>query len=264
MDTLSGTDGQSSVSQETLRLVPRPGNVVISGGGRVSRRVPRSSGVHFIGLSNVGVSCKPGSKGVSGVPLDGEVGVVTDNDSLVLRSRSLRNLVFRVTRVLVGSDSIPLCSVGGGDLQVLGVTGSKDIETVAVIGGNDDQSVFELADFLQVLNGLSNSVIEFQQFTQSSVVVQDVEHLVDGRGFRHHEETLVLGVSCLQDVDSLDGHLGKARLVQSRSGVVDERRDSAVLQVLSVNISVEPPAMGKVSQRSIISEADWTYLAMLL
>lgn len=247
MDTLSGADGQSSVRQEAFRLVPWPGHVVISGGGRVGGRVPGSSSVDCVGLLHIRVGREAGSKGVSRVPLDGEVGVFTDNDSLVFRSRALGDLILGVTRVLVGSDSIPLRSVRGGDLQVLGVTRAEDIEAVTVIGSDDNQSFIEFTDLFQVLDGLSNSVIELQQFTQGSVVVQNVEHLVDRSGFRHHEEALVFGVPCLEDIDSLDGHFSETRLVQSGTGGVDKRRDGAVFQVLGIDVSVEPPARKSVS-----------------
>lgn len=147
-----------------------------------------------------------------------------------------------MSRVLVGTDGVPLGPVSSGNLEVLGVAGTEDVEAVAVIGGDDDQGLVEFSNLLQVLNGLSDGIVELEQLAQRTFVVEHVEHLVDGGGLGHHEEALVLGVTSLEDVDGLQGHLSETGLVQGRASGVDKRRNSSVDQVVGVDVAVEPPA----------------------
>ena len=142
-----------------------------------------------------------------------------------------------MTRLLVNTDGASLGPATLLSAHVLGIGRSKDVESVRVVRGDDDQGLVELANLLQVLNGLSDRVVELQEFTERSVIVHGVEHLVDRGGLAHEQETLVTR-SSVQDVDGLQGHLGESGLVDG--GTVAEGRLGDVGQVLGEDFSVEP------------------------
>ena len=109
---------------------------------------------------------------------------------------------------------------------------------MAVIGSNQDQGVVELADGLELRDGRADCVVELEKFTESTVIVQSVHLLVDGRSFGHHEPALV-PTSGLEDINGFQGHLFQTRLVKSIAhfavGAV-----ALVLEVLWVHIAVQP------------------------
>ena len=142
-----------------------------------------------------------------------------------------------MTRLLVDTDGASLGPATLLSAHVLGVGRSKDVESVRVVRSHDDQGLVELANLLQVLNGLSDRVVELQEFTERSVIVHGVEHLVDRGGLAHEQETLVTR-SSVQDVDGLQGHFGESGLVDG--GAVAEGRLGDVGQVLGEYFSVEP------------------------
>jgi hypothetical protein len=142
-----------------------------------------------------------------------------------------------VTRLLVDPNGAPLGSVGLLGFHVSSVTRSKHIETVSVIGSDDDQSLVQLSNLFQMGDGLSNGIVELQKFTEGSVVVHGVEHLVDGSGFRHEQESLVTG-SLVEDVDGFQSHLGETRLVDG--GTVASGTLGDVGKVLGEDFTVDP------------------------
>ena len=79
--------------------------------------------------------------------------------------------VLRCTGVLVHANGITLLTVILLLVQVLGVNGTHDIETVTVISSDDDEGVLELADLLEVRDGGADSVVELEKLTEGTVVV---------------------------------------------------------------------------------------------
>jgi hypothetical protein len=95
-----------------------------------------------------------------------------------------------------------------------------------------------------MLNSLSNRIIQFQKFSQSSLVIQNVEHLVDGGGLAHQEEPFITR-SCFEDIDSFERHLRQSRLIDR--GPVPERRLGDVGQVLREDLPIDP--LGHITLR---------------
>jgi hypothetical protein len=157
-----------------------------------------------------------------------------------------------MTRVFVNTNSASLSSVRILSGHVLGIGRPKDIESVSVVGSDNDQSLVELSNLFEVLNGLTERVVKLEQFTESTVVVHGVEHLVDGSGLGEQQETLVTR-SSVEDVDSLQGHLGQSRLVNG--GSVTGRALGDVGQVLGEDFTVDPlghVGLGKETERSLV------------
>jgi hypothetical protein len=50
---------------------------------------------------------------------------------------------------------------------------------MSVVGSDEDQSVFKLANLLEVLNGGSDSVVKLEQITKGSVDILDMHFLID-------------------------------------------------------------------------------------
>jgi hypothetical protein len=109
---------------------------------------------------------------------------------------------------------------------------------VAVVSRDDDKSLVENVELLELLNSSTDSVVKLEKITQSTVVVEGVHLLVDRGSLRHEEETLVLATGA-EDIDGLEGHVLKTRQVLSitltTGGVVAE-----VLEVVCVDIAVKP------------------------
>jgi hypothetical protein len=55
---------------------------------------------------------------------------------------------------------------------------AHDIEAVAVIGGDDDEGVLIFADFLQMLDGSTDGVVELKEFTKSAIIIQNVLNIL--------------------------------------------------------------------------------------
>ena len=177
---------------------------------------------------------------------------ITEDDGLVLRSRSLGNLVLGVTRVFVDTHSASLGSVGILSGHVLSVGRPKDIESMSVIGSDNDQGLIELSDLFEVLDGLTDCVVKLEEFTESTVIVHGVEHFVNGSGLGEQQETLVTR-SSVEDVDSLQGHLGQSGLVDSSS--VTGRALGNVGQVLGEDFTIDPlghVGLGEETERSLV------------
>ena len=87
-----------------------------------------------------------------------------------------------MTRVFVNTNSTSLRSVRILSGHVLSVGRPKHIETVSVVGSDNDQGLVEFSNHFEVLNGLSDRVVELEEFTKRTVVIHGVEHLVDGSG----------------------------------------------------------------------------------
>jgi hypothetical protein len=117
------------------------------------------------------------------------------------------------------------------------VDGAHDVEAVAVVSGNQDKSLLQAVGAVELGNGGLDGVVELEEFTKSTVVVEDVHHLINGSSLRHEEETLVAGAG-LENVDGLKGHVLEAGLVESR-GLVTSGRERLV-QVLTVDVAIEP------------------------
>lgn len=177
VDTLTLRDIKVSGHCKALGVVLGVEEVagLVSGGGnslvmRVDFKV-----LTLVGECGVAVSDSP-----SGVPVDGESFALGTVEDLVRVGQDIiRYSVGGKTRVEVGSDSVSLSSVGSLVLEVFSVGTSVYVESVTVVGSNQNQGVFELANLLEVLDGSSDGVVEFQQISESSVNVLDVHLFVD-------------------------------------------------------------------------------------
>ena len=157
-----------------------------------------------------------------------------------------------MTGVFVDTHSASLGSVGILSGHVLSVGRPKDIESVSVVSSDNDQGLIELSNLFEVLDRLSDRIVKLEEFAKSTVVVHGVEHLVDGSGLGEQQETLVTR-SSVEDVDSLQGHLGQPGLVDSSS--VTGRALGNVGQVLGEDFTVDPlghVGLGEETERSLV------------
>jgi hypothetical protein len=187
--------------------------------------------------------------GVTGLPVGGEVGAGAVVETLGLLG------VLGLAGLGVGADGTTLGTVVLLLGEVLGVGRTPDtivvsylmpqvwyggnlLKTVSVISRDDDKSLIENVELLELLNSSTDSVVKLEKITQSTVVVKGVHLLVDRGSLRHEEETLVLATGA-EDIDGLEGHVLKTGQVLSitltTGGVVAE-----VLEVVCVDIAVEP------------------------
>jgi hypothetical protein len=189
--------------------------------------------VDLVVLAVIWIGTKALSEGVARIPVGWEVGVTIREISSVD--------ILRKTRFLVCADGISLDTGILVSVEVLGISAAEHIETVAVISSHNDQSVLSLANFLKLSHSCLDGVIELEQLTQGTIVVQDVHLLVDGGGLGHEKPTSVaIGSSAsVENIDGLESHLLETRLV---SGVIARaiRSILAAAQVLGVDIAVKP------------------------
>jgi len=155
-----------------------------------------------------------------------------------------RHGILGETSVLVDTDGVALVAVVVLGIEVLGVDGTEDIETVTVVGGDDDEGITELTKSLELLHGCSNGVIELQQLTESAVVVECVHLLVDGGGLGHQEPSLSVWVGLVagagvENIDGLEGHVLETWLVEGIS-FATVRGILLVAEVGWVDVAVEP------------------------
>lgn len=109
---------------------------------------------------------------------------------------------------------------------------------MTVVSRDNDEGLIEDAELLELLNGSTDSVVELEKVTKSTVVVKGVHLLVNRGSLRHKEETLVLATGA-EDVDSLEGHLletGQVSGVTLAAGGVVVK----ALEVVLVDVAVEP------------------------
>jgi hypothetical protein len=98
--------------------------------------------------------------------------------------------------------------------SLTGIGRPVDIEAMSVVSSNDDQSLVQLPNLLEVLQRSPESVIKLQKIAQSSVNVLNVHLFVDQSGLGHeHESGVSLLSSGVEDVNSFKGHLLESRLV---------------------------------------------------
>ena len=116
-------------------------------------------------------------------------------------------------------------------------------------------------------NRSTNSIIEFQKITKSTIVIQYVHHLigifsthqnnknskrvthlVNARSLRHHEPTLTLPLllASLENINGLNRHFLQPRLI-SRIGAISSRAILHPLQVIPHYIPIDP--LGHVRDR---------------
>lgn len=109
---------------------------------------------------------------------------------------------------------------------------------MSVVSRDDDKSLIENVELLELFNGSTDSVVKLEKIAQSTVVVKGVHLLVDRGSLRHEEETLVLATGA-EDVNGLEGHVLKTgevlSITCSTCGVVAE-----VLEIVCVDIAVKP------------------------
>lgn len=189
------------------------------------------------------------SDGVTRLPVGGEVGAGAIVETLGLLG------VLGLAGLGVGADGTTLGTVVLllGEVLSVGRTpdtivvsyvmlyvwyGGNLLKTVSVVSRDDDESLIENVELLELLNGSTDSVVKLEKITQSTVVVKGVHLLVDRGSLRHEEETLVLATGA-EDVNGLEGHVLKTgevlSITRSTGGVVAE-----VLEVVCVDIAVEP------------------------
>lgn len=236
VDTLALTGGNVTGHGETLGVVlgvePVSSSVLHSGDTLVV--VVDDKVLTLVGESRPAVGDR-----VAGVPSDGESIALGTLEGLVrVGVDVLGDSVGGETRVLVGTDGAALSTVGLLGLEELGVGRAEDVESVAVVGSDNDKSLFELANLLEVLKSSAESVVELEEVTKSTVNVLDVHLLVDESSLGHEgpSGTTRLGTSG-EDVNSLEGHLLESGLVVSTLGAVG--LDSKVESV-GVDMLVKP------------------------
>jgi hypothetical protein len=109
---------------------------------------------------------------------------------------------------------------------------------VTVVSRDNDEGLVEDIELLELLNGSTDSVVELEKVTKSTVVVKSVHLLVDRGSLGHEEETLVLATGA-EDIDRLEGHLLETGQVSgitlAAGGVVVK-----ALEVVLVDVAVEP------------------------
>lgn len=152
-------NGQGAVDDESVGAVLGVDVViglVVAGGvaDDLARRL-----MHAEVLAAVGVGAEALRKGVSRVPVDGEVRAGAVGDTVNSHG------VLRKAGQLIGADSLALLTICLLLGQVLRVDAAVDVEAVAVVGGDKDQSALELTDGLQVRHGGADSVVEFEKVT---------------------------------------------------------------------------------------------------
>lgn len=177
--------------------------------------------------------------GVPGVPGNGESNTLgTSEGALVVGVDASGDNIGRETGPLVHADGVALLPVLLLLPEVLGVCGTKDVESVSVVGSDDNEGLLELADLLEVLEGGTDGVVEFEQVTEGTVDVLDVHLLVDEGGLGHQgpSGSTLLGTGG-EDVNGLESHVLESGLVEGSLGSVGlDGMDEGV----GVDVLVEP------------------------
>jgi len=189
--------------------------------------------VNLVILTNIRVGTKALSQSVAGIPIGREEAVDV--------AKATGVDVLRLAAVLVGANGVALGAVVFLGVEVLCISTAKDVETVAVICCDDDQSLIDLAKLGQVVDGSLDSIIKLEELAESTVVVERVHLLVDGGSLGHDEPALVAisGSASLEHIDGLECHLLQTGLV-NRITLGAIRRVLLVLKVGSVYVSVKP------------------------
>jgi hypothetical protein len=231
---LVGARGESAVGDEAIDIVGRIDEVIRAGEScDVLGWGTGTITMDFVVLTDVRVGTEALCQSVARVPVGGEervrVAKVTSSGVLALAG------------LLVNTDGVALGAIIGLGVAVLGVVATEDVKAVTVVGSDDDESVLELADLLEVLHGGLDGVVKFKELAQSTVVVERVHLLIDRCSLRHEEPTLVavsLGAR-VEDVNSLKSHLFETRLVES-VGAAAVRAVLVADKVVGVDVPVEP------------------------
>ena len=228
MHALIVLNGKCTVEQDAAGAVGRVGVVIrrpVGSARRHTRPVLADGPV----LAAVGVGHEALEKSVPRVPVAWKVGIHV--------CQVTRVDVLAQTRLLVCADRATLLAVYVLRGEVVGVDGAHDVEAVAVVGGDEDERLLERGGFVEVGDGGFDRVVEFKEFTEGTVVVEHVHHLVDARCLTHQEPTFFTGAG-LEDVDGFEGHVFETGLVKC-GGLVTSGRQRLV-QVLAVDVAVEP------------------------
>lgn len=184
----------------------------------------------LIVLAMVWVSAEALCERVSRVPVRGEVGV---------REAQVAGVdVLRQSRLSVCADGLALVAVFGLLVKIFGIDGSEDVETVAVVGGDEDQGILQRVGLVQMVDRGFDGVVQLEEFAESAVVVEDVHHLVDGGGLGHEKPAFVAS-AVVEDVDGFESHILETRLVRSIC-LVASRRVLVATGVVRVHIAVQP------------------------
>lgn len=174
-------------------------------------------------------------KRVARIPVGGEVGVAVGEVAGVD--------VLRKTRLLVHTDGVALLPRRFLFVEIHGVRRAEDIETMTMVSSDDDLRVFELADFLQMRDGGLDGVVEFEEFTESTVVVESMHLFVDVGCFRHQEPASIVVGGCagLENINGFESHFFEAGLVGGiAAGAV--WGIFVALNVVGVDVTVKPAA----------------------
>ncbi len=149
--------------------------------------------MHLVILPMIRVRHETLKQCVSGIPIRRKRRAIAIHEILItpdLRA-AVGDLILRQAGFMVCADGAALGAVGGLALEEAGVDAAGDVEAVAVVGRHDHEGVVEFADFFEVLECRFDGVVEFEEFAEGAVVVEEVHLLVDGGGFGHEEEAVV-------------------------------------------------------------------------
>lgn len=228
MDTLVVLDRESTIEQDTTLAILGVDIVVLGAVGSDGGNT-RTVLVDGPVLAAVGIGHETLEESVAGVPVGGEVAVSVGEVTGVN--------VLGKTRLLVCTDCVALLAVDVLGSEVVCVNGTHDVETVTVISGDEDESLLEAVGLVELPDGGLDGVVELEELTEGTVVVENVHHLVDGSSLGHEEPTSVTRAS-LKDVNGLEGHLLETGLVESGLLVTSGRK--SLVQVLAVDVAVKP------------------------
>lgn len=196
--------------------------------------------VDLVVLAVVGVGSETLVECVAGIPVGGEVDARGVDEVLVAADGggAVGNQVLAEAGLLVCADGTALVARAALCVEEFGVDATHDIESVAVISSHEDKGVIQLANGLEVAEGGLDGVVELEKLTEGTVVVQHVHHLVDAGGLGHQEESIV-GVTGMENLESLEGHLLETWLVGG-AGVGSIRGSLGLVEVLGVHVTIEP------------------------
>lgn len=239
VNTLRLIEWKGTIDDDTIRLtVLGIGVVVIAGAaGGVGGGQTGAVLVNSVVFTTIGGSSGTGEESITGGPVGGEVGAfgvsqVTGVD------------VLGKTGLFVDTDGVTLLTLVGLGGHVLCVNGTHDVEAVTVVGGDDDEGVGEFTEVLEFFNGGLDGIVEFEEVTEGTVVVEEMHHLIDRGGFGHEEPTLggvtLVGLGAgVEDVNGLEGHFLETGLV-SGIALVTRWVVALVLKVFLPDVTVKP------------------------
>ena len=183
----------------------------------------------------VGAGTETVVQSVTGIPLGGEVHALRVDE----RGVGLDG-VLRQARLFVGANGVALLAIVFLGLKILGVDGAHDVEAVPVVSSDNNQSVVQLPDGTQLLDGSFNGVVELEELAKGAVVVHGVHLLVDVSSLSHEEEAVVMVLRAgVENVNGLESHVLQTglviRILGGPVGVV-----LLALEVVRVDVAVEP------------------------